>query len=119
MRVGTLPFTNSTVQNPAFLWSVFHFGLAVLRCFLFVFNAGFFSWVAALMSLASWAANRALNLLRASSVASNVYFLLVQNRGWPSMTGAATVLHFHYARSVAKTTEPVRPKVFRRVSTSS
>jgi hypothetical protein len=47
-----------------------------LSAFLTVFNADSCWCAAARMSLASWAANRALNLLRASSVAFNVYFLL-------------------------------------------
>jgi hypothetical protein len=47
-----------------------------LSAFLTIFNGGFCWCAAARMSLASWAANRALNLLRASSVAFNVYFPL-------------------------------------------
>jgi hypothetical protein len=47
-----------------------------LSAFLTNFNGGFCCSAAVRMSLASWAANRALNLLRASSVAFNVYFLV-------------------------------------------
>src|ERR1019366_7715425 len=46
-----------------------------LSAFLTVFNGDSCCCAAARMSLASWAANRALNLFRASSVAFNVYFL--------------------------------------------
>jgi hypothetical protein len=59
--------------------------LVLAHCFLtflvaafliIVFNTGFCSPAATGMSLASWAANRALNLLRASSVEFNVCFFL-------------------------------------------
>jgi hypothetical protein len=54
--------------------------------FLTVFDADFGCFASARVSLASWAANKALNLLRASSVAFNAYFLLVQNE---RLTGLA------------------------------
>jgi hypothetical protein len=47
-----------------------------LSAFLTIFNGSFLCCSATRMSLASWVANSALNLLRASSVAFNVYFLL-------------------------------------------
>ena len=47
-----------------------------LSSFLTVFNGGFCRCAAARVSFASWAAKRSLNLLRASSVEFNVYFLL-------------------------------------------
>jgi hypothetical protein len=46
-----------------------------VSAFLTIFNGDFCCCLAGRTSLASWTANRALNLLRASSVAFNVYFL--------------------------------------------
>jgi hypothetical protein len=45
--------------------------------------------------------------------------LLVQNERLTQCDQASTVLHFYYAWSVAKTTEPVLPTVFRLTSTGS
>ena len=61
-----------TCPLPAFTAFHGHF----LSAFLTIFNGGFCCCSAERMSLASWAANRASNLLRARSVAFNVYFLL-------------------------------------------
>jgi hypothetical protein len=76
LRAGTLPLADSTMWNPSFFWSALHFALTFFAAsFLLVVNAGFRSFAAASVSLASWAANRALNLSRASSMEFKVYFL--------------------------------------------
>ncbi len=95
-------------------------GLAFfVAAFLTVFDADFGCFASARVSLASWATNKALNLLRASSVAFNAYFLLVQNERLTVCDRASTLLHSYFAWSVVKPTGPALPAVFRFTSTGS
>jgi hypothetical protein len=87
--------------------------------FMTVFDADFGCFASARVSLASWAANKALNLLRASSVAFNAYFLLVQNERLTMCGRDSTLLHFYFAWSVVKPTGPELPAVFRFISAGS
>jgi hypothetical protein len=75
LRCEISEFFSSLLESSVFLASAYCGLIFFVAGFLAVFNAGFCCGEAALVCLASWSANRALNLLRASSSAFNVYFL--------------------------------------------
>ncbi len=79
------------VKTSVFLVSAYCDLTFFVAAFLTVFDADFGCFASARVSLASWAANKALNLLRASSVAFNAYFLLVQNERLTACDRASTL----------------------------
>ena len=107
------------VKTSVFLVSAYCGLTFFVAAFLTGFDADFGCFASARVSLASWAANKALNLLRASSVAFNAYFLLVQNERPTVCDRASTLLHSYFAWSVVKPTGPALPAVFRFASTGS
>gem|GEM_PF-5596371 len=92
------------VKTSVFLVSAYCGLTFFVAAFLTGFDADFGCFASARVSLASWAANKALNLLRASSVAFNAYFLFVQNERLTVCDRASTLLHSYFAWSVVKPT---------------